>query len=124
MAVRAFQPLAFRAADNERAPLRSGTTTITLPTCLPVPLASHVPTTATLLPLPDLTPDVNRWALADATDTTWHVLGHVDRPRHPRDPRHYSLCLSNRYRIVSKTRMPNLSTDLKTRGITFFYRVF
>lgn len=39
-----------RAADNERAPLRPGTTTtVTLPT-YPVPPAPHVPTTAASCP--------------------------------------------------------------------------
>lgn len=65
---------------------------------------------------PDSTPDVNRWALADATDTTWHV----DRPR---DPRHYELCLP--YRIDSASFRENkLECLMSLRGFKNSVNVF
>lgn len=94
-----------RAADNERAPLRPGTTTtVTLPT-YPVPPAPHVPTTAATFPL--TSGFHSRCQQVGARGCHRHNLArpgtwHVDRSRHPHDPRHCPWCPPHRsdYRVI------------------------
>ena len=127
MAVRAFQPLAFRERQimNEHPCARAPPQPLHfLPTlCRPRRTFPRPPPPAPSPP--DSTPDVNRWALADATDTTWHVLGPdtsivlvilmiLDSARyaHPIEPTIASFA-------TEQARISNPSKDLKTEGIIF-----
>jgi len=130
MAVRAFQPLAFRAADNERAPLRPGTTTtVTLPT-YPVPPAPHVPTNATppsfppSIPPPMSTGGRSRMPPTQP-GTSWDtslvlvILVILDIARYI--PYRIANIVSF---ATEQARLSDPSADSKTRGIIFPYDFF
>lgn len=106
----AFQPLAFSAADNERAPLRQGTNTTATVTLLCIAPYRSMPRAPPSRPLPPLHafpfPRCQQVAArANTTDTTWHVLGHVDRPRHPRDLWRSSFTSYPSYQIANITSL-------------------